>query len=819
MSNAAAHTRFLPLIFCALFLLLCFSVFHNSFAQESAVNDLLTPDLRAWVTEQDSQFVVGLEGSYRPYAFTEDGQILGMAGEYLRTIGERLGVTFTVREYQNFAQVLEGAQKREIDIVPFAIENTERAQYLNFSDTFFRIQDRVVMRDDNFDYDGLASLSGMRVGLIEGYVLERELIENTQQFEVVSFPNELMAIRALSISNVDALIVDLGVISYYVEQEGISNLRVVGDVVFDDAQTMASRNDWPELNQVLNVGLSAITPEEHAQIFRRWINLSDFNAESVNQLLNWLSVLLVLGILCAFASLAWVYSLKRQVARRTIALESELQERRKVEAENYRLATAVEQSAEYVLIINKEGIVEYSNLAFFRLSVASDVLGRPFVDLAKNEDKKILLTALSELKAGEVWRGKIFLDIPDADDIHVAMTITPIQGDTETDGYVATGRNISHEEALEQKLRHGEKLSALGTMAGGIAHDFNNLLVPILGFTDLLQKEVPLKSQGALDAINSAARRAQDLVQRILVFSRQNEGKKETIDLGIEVREGLTFLRSLLPATIEIRSKIASEKTILGDQTQIQQILLNLGTNASDAMVDERGILEIELDTYNVTIADATSLPDLELGKYCRILVKDDGSGMTADQQKHMFDPYYTSKPSGKGTGLGLASVHGTVKNHGGAIRVSSRVSAGTQIELFFPILPETKSKHKGVIPEQIPKGRGERVLLVDDDELVLDAVGYMLDSLGYQVTTKSCPLDALNTVKSSPDTFEAILTDLTMPNMTGAQLASEVRAVKPEIPVVLMTGKTDLLEESELTSIGKPFRVIELATKMHEAL
>ncbi len=745
-----------------LFLLLSASVFSLSLAQDSEVGDLLNPDLRAWVDERGGVFRVGTDSGYRPYVFSEGGQIQGMAGDYFELLSDRLDITFLTVEYENFADILDAARDREIDIVPFLVDDPVRSAYLNFTPLFFNIFDRIFMRANGIDFEDVSSLNGLRVGYVEGYVLGNGIEEDIPDAEIIAYPSELMAMRALSIANIDALIADLGVVSYYVQQENITNLQVVGDYSYADDQSIGSRSDWPELNAILTVGINTITPEEHAEIFERWISISDFNAESANQLLGWLSLLLVIGMLFAFGSLVWVYSLKRQVARRTLALESELHERQKVEAENYRLATAVEQSAEYVLIINKEGNVEYSNLAFFRLNAAIDVLGKPFVDLAINENKKVLYSALSNLKAGEVWRGKIFLDVPGTNEIHVAMTITPIQGESATDGYVATGRDISHEEALEQKLRHGEKLSALGTMAGGIAHDFNNLLVPILGFTDLLRKDVDPNSHGLLDAINSAARRAQDLVQRILVFSRQNEGSKESIDLAIEVNEGLTFLRSLLPTTIEIRSDLASEQTILGDQTQIQQIILNLGTNASDAMVDERGILEIILDTYEVTIADASSLPDLKLGRHSRVLVKDDGTGMTLDQQKHMFDPYYTSKPSGKGTGLGLASVHGIVKTHDGAIRVTSSVGKGTQIELFFPQLPATAAKINEVERQQFPRGNGEQVLLVDDDELVLDAVGYMLGKLGYEVTMKSCPLEALDTVKSSPDIFEAILTDLT---------------------------------------------------------
>jgi PAS domain S-box-containing protein len=819
MSYAKAQARIFAFMI-RLFLVLAVTAQSSTLiAQNPSPTDILTPELRAWVEEHGGVFRVGTDSSYRPYVYSEGGQILGMAGDYFQLMSERLDISFVTVEYETFSNILSSIRNREIDVVPFLIDQESRREYLNFTPSIYSVQDRIFMRTDGFDYVDISSLNSRRVGYVEGYALGSALDEQSSSVEIVTYPNELMALRALSIGNIDALVADLGVASYYVAQEHITNLRVLGDFNYVEEQSIGSRNDWPELNAILTAGMASITPAEHQAIANRWVSITNFSEETTNDLLQWLVVVLIVGLVSALGSVIWIYSLKRQVRRRTALLESELTERKKAEAENYRLATAVEQSAEYVLIINKKGIIEYANLAFFRLSTAAAVLGKLFIDIAREQDKRLLLKALSKLKTGEVWRGKIFLAVTEAENVHVAMTITPIQGENETDGYVATGRDISHEEAMDRRLRHGEKLSALGTIAGGIAHDFNNLLVPILGFTDLLRKDVDVKAQAPLDAINSAARRAQDLVKRILVFSRQSEGKKETIDFGFEVREGITFLRSLLPTSVEIRSNLASDQTISGDQTQIQQIVLNLGTNAADAMAGERGLLEIELDTYEVTISDAISIPELKAGSYSRLLVKDNGSGMTQEQQKRMFDPYFTSKPIGKGTGLGLASVHGIVKNHGGAIRVASVPGKGTELELFFPKLPESLAKRRDVKLQQIPTGKGEQVLLVDDDELVLDSVGYMLDRLGYSVTAKSDPLEALDVIKASPDIFEAIVTDFTMPNMTGVQLVKEVHALKPELPVVLMTGKTDLLEEIELTSIGKPFRVMELATTLSRAL
>ena len=785
--------------------------------------DLLTLEERTWLDAHCPALVVGSEANYRPYAYVDQGgRLSGLAGDYLALLEQRLGCTFGVRRYDTFNDVLEAARRREIDIVPFVIAAPERESYLQFTAPVYNIADRILTRTDTEALLTLDDLAGVQVGVIDGYALVAELAATRPEIEVVAIPNELAAVRALSFGGIDALIVDTGVAAYHIQREGIANLRIAGDAGEESPQTFGTRSDWPMLNRIIDKGIASISDAERSAMANRWVNLGGVDPTELERLWTRVAVFVAVVGLAGFAVLMWAHSLRRLVARRTLALEEELAERCRVEAVNERLAVAVEQSAEYVLIIDRAGRVEYANLTFLRASGRTDVIGQAFEALGLRSDRETLREAVHSLVDGDVWRGRVSLAGADPEGMLVAMTISPIHGGgASNDGYVATGRDVRHEEQLEARLRHGEKLSALGTLAGGIAHDFNNLLVPILGYVDLLRDQSPPESAPYLDAVANSGERARQLVQRILTFSRQHEGVQEPLDLRAEVEDSVGFLHSLLPATLEIRADLADCGTVIGDRTQIQQILLNLGTNASDAMETTGGTLDITLRPFDARCAEPISgFPDLTPGRYALLTVRDSGVGMDDDVRQRIFDPYFTNKPQGKGTGLGLATVHGIVSAHGGAIYVDSAPGSGATFHILFPVAEQSipvEGPRKRIL--DVPAGHGERVLVVDDDALVRDVVGTMLRSLGYSVTVKSDPVDAVGVVRDSPQAFDAVLTDLTMPGSTGVQLAERLHDVRSDLPVIVMSGNTTSIENGSVLSIEKPLRPRELALCLHNVL
>ncbi len=379
---------------------------------------------------------------------------------------------------------------------------------------------------------------------------------------------------------------------------------------------------------------------------------------------------------------------------------------------------------------------------------------------------------------------------------------------------------------LERHLRQSQKMEAIGTLASGIAHDFNNILGAVIGYAEiaLLNSPIGSKSRKSIEMVLSAGGRARDLVNQILAFSRQSEEERKPIQIDHTLQEVLRFMRASLPATIEIRREIAPDvENIMADPIQIQQVLMNLCTNALHAMEGMGGVLDVGLASVNLTPEDTQLLPDLKPGPHVRITVKDTGHGMSEATLAKIFDPYFTTKAKGVGTGLGLTVVHGIVKKHGGAIRVQSEPGKGSTFCLYFPAVPK-EAVSETRIPEQMPTGH-ERILLIDDEQVLVDIGKEMLEYLGYSVETRTSSVDALSLFGADPFRFDLVITDMTMPNMTGEKLAVELRRIRGDIPIVICTGYSERLLEERIRAVGisalvmKPILMAQLASAIREAL
>ncbi|MFH0997877.1 MAG: response regulator [Pseudomonadota bacterium] len=367
----------------------------------------------------------------------------------------------------------------------------------------------------------------------------------------------------------------------------------------------------------------------------------------------------------------------------------------------------------------------------------------------------------------------------------------------------------------------------MGTLAGGIAHDFNNILAAILGYTELTRSTMP---QGTpeyrnLEQVIKASSRARDLVQQILLFSRQDTAELKPVRVSVIAKEALQLLRATLPSTIEIRQSLASssESRILADPSQIHQLLMNLGTNAAHAMREKGGILEVSLSDVNPESDAFTHNPELKPGPYILLTVSDTGHGMDRSVMDRIFDPFFTTKRSGEGTGMGLSVVHGIVKRHGGTLSVSSQVDKGTAFQLFFPKTEDMKQD----TPESlsvVSKGKG-RVLFVDDEQTLVELVQQILEYLGYEVIARTSAREALELFRSQPDRFDLVITDYTMPHMTGVALAREILNIRPDEPIILCTGFNEMITEKNARSMGirefimKPVTINELSKKVAAAL
>jgi signal transduction histidine kinase/CheY-like chemotaxis protein/PAS domain-containing protein len=388
-------------------------------------------------------------------------------------------------------------------------------------------------------------------------------------------------------------------------------------------------------------------------------------------------------------------------------------------------------------------------------------------------------------------------------------------------------RQREETQRLQEQLRQAQKMEAIGVLAGGIAHDFNNILGAILGYAQLANLEVEpgSRTRQHLTQVIQACGRATSLVRQILAFSRRSEAELIPLEPGPVVKEALKLLRASLPSTIEIRQEIKSEcAAILGDPTQIHQVLMNLCTNAAHAMGENGGRLAVGLDTRDLDDEQARNFLGLKTGSYVRLWVRDTGRGIDPEIMDRIFDPYYTTKAPGEGTGLGLATVHGIIQRHDGVIRVESSPGQGALFEIYLPMLPDAAPPAASP-KESLSHGKKERILLVDDEPPLVDVLQQVLTRLGYRVVPFTDSLAAFEAFAADPKGFDLILTDQTMPRMTGLDFAQKALALRPGIPIVLATGFSKMANPETALAKGvravltKPVLVDQLSRTIRQTL
>ncbi|EFK97690.1 multi-sensor hybrid histidine kinase [sediment metagenome] len=357
---------------------------------------------------------------------------------------------------------------------------------------------------------------------------------------------------------------------------------------------------------------------------------------------------------------------------------------------------------------------------------------------------------------------------------------------------------------LEKQLFQLQKMETIGTLAGGIAHDFNNILTPILGYTDMAREELPEESnlRFDLEQINNAALRGKDLVQQILTFSREVDFGKKPIQLQPIVAEALNLLISSSPPSVKIKQNLdPMTGTVIADPTHIHQIVMNLCTNANHAMLKTGGILEVKLDAVEVDQKFAEKIPNLKKGDYIRLIISDTGHGMDIKTKERIFEPFFTRKEVGSGSGLGLSVVHGIINNYGGAIVVDSTPGKGTTFTIFLP-RHSADSIGSGKTIKMPLKGT-EQILFVDDEQEITFMGKKMLENLGYKVTIRSDSQSALEVFMNNPGKFSLLVTDQNMPNISGTELASRMRELQPGLKIIIITGYADNLSEEVLANSG----------------
>ncbi len=507
--------------------------------------------------------------------------------------------------------------------------------------------------------------------------------------------------------------------------------------------------------------------------------------------------------------------------------------RRLAESEE-RFRVIATYTPDHILIQDKD--LRYRYILNPQLGLTKeDMIGKTDFDFLSKEDA----AALTVMKKGVLETGEPqFVRVPltsiTGDVQHFEGSYIPKRDqEGKIDGLIGYFRNVTERvegeeqrKKLEVQLQQAQKMEAIGTSAGGIAHDFNNILGIILGNAELAMDDVPdwNPAKNNLEEVRKACLRAKEVVRQILSFSRKSEVEQKPINIATVVTESLRLIRASIPTSIDIRRNIADDNAnIFGDPTQIHQIMINLCTNAAHAMDTEGGILEVDLKNMEIDENAVSQYPELNPGAYVQLRVSDTGDGIPSQMIDRIFDPYFTTKDVDKGTGLGLSVVHGIVNSHHGKILVESKTGKGTIFKILFPAV-ELKTRQKPTEFQKLPIGT-ERILFVDDEKSMVNLNQQRLARLGYRVIAKTDPSEALEFFRVNPDQIDLVITDMTMPHMTGDRLAQEILKIKSDTPIILCTGYSNRISKEKAKDLGirkyieKPIDMVNLAKSVREVL
>lgn len=465
----------------------------------------------------------------------------------------------------------------------------------------------------------------------------------------------------------------------------------------------------------------------------------------------------------------------------------------------------------FVAVLDPEGSVLFMNNTPLKVSgiTLKDVIGKKFYDglwWAHSDDARdMIISDIEECASGIAIVHDIQIQKADRSLMWVEFSMHPIFDDSGKVQYlIPEGRDITPRKQLAKQLQQAQKMESIGTLAGGIAHDFNNILSAILGYSEMAQKQMPKGSlvYEDLGQVLVAGNRAKDLVAQILAFSRHSQEDAIALIPQPVVKEVVKLLRSSIPSTITIKQHIDENCGLIKVvPTQLHQVLMNLCTNAFQAMEEQGGVLDISLEKVELTKQDLASNGLMVPGSYVRLSVLDSGSGIDPLVQEKIFDPYFTTKGIGDGTGMGLAMVHGIVKSHGGMIRLESRLGEGTVFHVFFPELQSDFVETAKKIESHLTGD--ERILFVDDEALLTTMVKRLLSPMGYSVTAVNSSLEAFELYKSEPEAFDLLITDQTMPEMTGVELSAAILTIRPSMPIILCTGYSSTISREKALSLG----------------
>ena len=802
----------------------------------------LTTKEREWLKQHEDKITFALETNYAPFAFVDkNGKSSGLATEYLKLIQKKLGFSLQEKQFESFNDIIESAKKNEVDIVNAVTETEIRSRYLLFTKPFIEIPNVIIVKKDNFEYLTVEKLKTFKVSTVKNYAITEYLSKNYSYLNMDLVSDDLTALLSVSFNRTDCAILDLATASYLIDENGITNLRVAGDAGYNIKLSIASRKDWPILNQILNKGLAAIRVHERESIRNKWISIEQANFFKSGTFWGIIISITSGFLFCLLTVLIWNRTLKKQVFKRTNQLTSELKERKKaeknaVQAEK-RFRDLFESISDLIFTQDIEGRFLSANPAMQKLFgyTEEEFLNKSAAEFMESELRPYYETTyLNKIKKLGYYEGISSYFKKDGSKIYIdyrVSIVTPSEGEPYLSGIgkdvtdkIKSGRKMKQ---LETQIVQSQKMESVGRLAGGVAHDFNNMLSIILGNSEIMMEDIgpehPCSSN--LKEIQNAAQRSADLTRQLLAFARKQTISPKVLNPNHVIEGMLNMLKRLIGEDIDLLWRPQTDLwPIKIDPSQIDQILANLCINARDALKD---VGKVTIETGNISFDETycEEYSDFIPGDYIVIGVSDNGCGMDRETTTHLFEPFFTTKEKGEGTGLGLATVYGIIKQNNGFINVYSEPSLGTTFKIYLPKYSgNSEHETKKAVQKVSPKGH-ETILLVEDEDAILQMTKQMLERLEYTVLAANTPDEAIRTSNVSGTKIDLLITDVVMPSMNGRELAEKILLSFPDMKCLYMSGYTanviahrGILDEG-LSFINKPFSKQELSIKLREIL
>ncbi|MFO7748966.1 MAG: transporter substrate-binding domain-containing protein [Desulfobacteraceae bacterium] len=739
--------------------------------------------------------------------FDENKRFKGMSAEYVSLLEKIIGIEFQIKAYPSWSMVLEKAKQGEIDLITAGALTEKRSSFLTGTTPHLTFPGVIITRKSfkkkfaltypEFETLSLKNFTRKKVAIVMGYVWQEYVRRDHPDVIIVPVPDILSGLKLVADKTIDAMVVTLPMALYYVEKQGIPNLCIAGKTGYETRLSFLIRKELPQLRSIIDKALLTIPAPKKETIFKRWINLATPPFYKSWQFGVFL-IVFAAALLSLVVILFWNKKLKAEVAKKTRTLEMDIEKREQVEA---RLKQNQARFTEFVddLPVGIFRVTPDMPGKFLLLNRAmAEIFGFDSKEEVKNKtvaefyadprQRKELVRQL--VKDGQA-ETEINFKKQNGSSIWCRVNIKTVFDDHGTPLFFdGTLQDLSRIKALEDNLRQSQKLEGIGQLAGGVAHDFNNILSSIIGYSQLLLMDFKDDSGAAskVKKILESAERAGNLVRQLLAFSRKEMVIPRVIEPGKLVNNLYKMLARLIGENIEFSVDIQEDiEHIKIDPGQLEQIIINLVVNARDAVNEAGGQNEKPMITITVANChDKTSkTPCVEFR------IQDTGIGMDRDTRQKIFDPFYTTKEVGKGTGLGLATVYGIVKHNKGEINVTAEPGKGSCFSICFPAVQERikKDHFESMADQELPlQGNGRTILVAEDDRYIMEMLVKALTEKGYRVISAENGKAALKKAKTA-EQLDLLVTDITMPEMDGTALALEVKTLFPQSEVIFMSG------------------------------